>query len=152
MDKKNLIKKNKKRICPSISLFTKKKNIVKIAEIEVKKPKTPILPLSIEWHSDCCYICFDEFGKDLPRTMLWSCRHNICWKCYKERVKNKQMICGYCRAEHLPDPMSIGEFKVRKISGEYMYTASALKEDCKRLTQDHLQKNIINHTCKHYNK
>nr|XP_053650407.1 uncharacterized protein LOC128700943 isoform X1 [Cherax quadricarinatus]XP_053650408.1 uncharacterized protein LOC128700943 isoform X2 [Cherax quadricarinatus] len=47
-----------------------------------------------------CNVCFSNYDEELrrPRTLL--CGHTFCTQCIEDTIKNFQLICPSCRAEH----------------------------------------------------
>jgi hypothetical protein len=66
----------------------------------------------MNWHSDICYICFDEFSHSKPRLFSYGCIHATCRDClilkveYAKKKEEKtydvaNIICDYGRC-HQP--------------------------------------------------
>nr|XP_053644880.1 tripartite motif-containing protein 59-like [Cherax quadricarinatus] len=47
-----------------------------------------------------CKVCFNNYDEELrrPRTLL--CGHTFCSQCIEDTIKNAQLTCPSCRAEH----------------------------------------------------
>jgi hypothetical protein len=137
-----MIKKNKRKICWVLKNIMEPK---RYAEIEVsKKTKDISLPVSVDWHSECCFICMEDFSIKRPRVMLWSCKHNTCWECYEKLVSMSKLKCTYCQSKHIDSIPIHGYVGTKLPDGEHIFAPKELGKDCEKLTRDYVQQNIIN--------
>lgn len=54
------------------------------------------------WHSDSCYICFDDFDDDKARCISYDCIHTVCIECWDKMIEtmepSKLKRCPYCNS------------------------------------------------------
>jgi DNA-directed RNA polymerase subunit RPC12/RpoP len=55
-----------------------------------------------KWHSDSCYICFDDFDEQKARCISYDCIHAVCMECWDHMIKemdpSKIKRCPYCKS------------------------------------------------------
>nr|XP_053644925.1 tripartite motif-containing protein 59-like [Cherax quadricarinatus] len=47
-----------------------------------------------------CKVCFNNYDEELQRPRTLPCGHTFCSQCIEDTIKNAQLTCPSCRAEH----------------------------------------------------
>ncbi|KAK8719593.1 hypothetical protein OTU49_013928, partial [Cherax quadricarinatus] len=47
-----------------------------------------------------CKVCFNNYDEELRRPRTLPCGHTFCSQCIEDTIKNSQLTCPSCRAEH----------------------------------------------------
>lgn len=50
--------------------------------------------IKIEWYSDHCYVCLDEFSEHKPRLFLFNCKHCVCSECSRKLKTKECCVCN----------------------------------------------------------
>ncbi|KAK8718938.1 hypothetical protein OTU49_014233, partial [Cherax quadricarinatus] len=71
-----------------------------------------------------CKVCFNEYDEDLQRPRTLPCGHTFCSQCIEDTIKNVQLTCPGCRAQHTATAAShfpvnyIVEALIKKLKAE----------------------------------
>ena len=67
----------------------------------------------IDWYSNECFICLEEFCESNPRIFAYQCIHCICGKCLTVLKNNTE--CTVCNSVVNPIMYNIKNFKIYKL-------------------------------------
>ena len=67
----------------------------------------------IDWYSNECFICLEEFCESNPRIFAYQCIHCICGKCLTVLKNNTE--CTVCNSVVNPIMYNIKKFKIYKL-------------------------------------
>ncbi|XP_021374149.1 tripartite motif-containing protein 45-like isoform X2 [Mizuhopecten yessoensis] len=57
-----------------------------------------------------CHNCSKPYNSDDQHPRLLPCLHTLCYKCVKEKVENKKIVCPKCNVEHKSTSSDMREF------------------------------------------
>ena len=98
------------------------------------------------WHSNECFICFEDFCKKRARLNPTQCNHSLCLVCWKKYVKlhPKKLNCCYCMVAK-PTTNSIvcdHMTMIKTVGGDYVWVFDEPMlhlDDMKLVHPDHHQ-------------
>ena len=112
----------------------------------------------MDWHSNVCFMCLDDFSLSNPRIFFHNCIHALCREClytkieYYDNKKNKNVVDLTCDYGHCNRPI-LGEalnrnINIHKLSDNdsvyvYNYSSYDIPDEAQLLTKDKLQEILI---------
>ena len=114
----------------------------------------------MNWQSDICYMCLDDFSHNKPRLFSYNCIHATCREClfkkidYVEQTSGKlfdttKISCdyGYCKQPLLEEALC-RNFQTHKINDQdalfiYSYSSDEIPEKDNLKIRDTLQQILI---------
>jgi hypothetical protein len=111
----------------------------------------------MEWHSNICFICFDEFTLSKPRTFFHDCIHAMCIDCVHLKLdyndfKKIKVIDAKCSYGHCNKPMleeilgrNLNIHVLNKDDSVYVYNYSTydIPVEARLIRKDKLQEIMI---------
>lgn len=112
----------------------------------------------MNWHSNICFICLDDFTLSNPRLFFHNCIHAVCRDCLdakieycdikkKKNIKDLQCNYGHCNKPILIEALdrNMNIHKLNESDSVYVYNYSSydIPDEAELLTKDNLQEIMI---------